>query len=66
MNTLTITQSNKIFIVQFQDRTLYCLNQKALCHHLKHHAKLTTTQVASIVHMFEYQQVVQIDLTKAA
>lgn len=63
-NILTITQSGKVFIVQFQDQKLYCLNQKALCSHLKHHAKLTTTQIASITHIFEYQDTVEVDLAK--
>ena len=66
MNILKITQSNKIYIVQFRGQTLYCLNKKALCHHLKHQARLNTTAIASITHIFEYQDTVEVDLTKAA
>lgn len=64
MNILKITQSNKVYIVEFQGKTLYCLNKKALCYHLKHQAKLNTTAIASITHIFEYQSSVEVDLAK--
>lgn len=66
MNILKITQTHKCFVLELNDQKLYILNQKALTHQLKHIAKLTTTQVASITHMFEYQSVVEVDLTKAS
>ena len=66
MNVLRITQSNKTFILELNGQKLYVLNQKALVYQLKHQAKLSQTQIASIIHMFEYQSVVEVDLTKAA
>lgn len=66
MNVLRITQSHKTFILELNAQKLYVLNQKALVWQLKHLAKLNQTQVASIIHMFEYQSVVEVDLTKAA
>lgn len=66
MNILKITQSNKTFILELNGQKLYVLNQKALVFQLKHLAKLNTTQVASVIHMFEYQSVVEVDLTRAA
>lgn len=59
---ITITQSNKVFVVQYQGQTLYCLNQKALVHHLRHQVGLDKTAIASVVHMFEYETTVSFDL----
>ena len=59
---IRITQSNKVFIVQFQEQKLYCLNKQALVYHLTKVVGLDKTAVASITHIFEYESVVEFDL----
>ena len=69
MNTVTITQVNKYFKVDIGDQRIHMLNQKSLVHHLKQWG-FNPTQRASIVHMFEYEHTVTVQLpdpkTKAA
>lgn len=62
MNILTVTQSGKAYILTFNGQRLILLNQKALWYHLKHHVKLTTTQCASFIHMFEYEMTISIQV----
>ena len=66
MNVLTITRSHKCFILELNGQKLYVLNEKALVHQLKHIAKLDKTQVASIQHALHFENVIKVDLTKAA
>ena len=69
MNTVTITQTNKWFVVDIGDQRVHMLNQKSLVHHLKQWG-FDATQRASIVHMFEYETTITVELpqpkTKAA
>lgn len=64
MNILKITQSNKVFIVEFNGQTLYVLNKKALTYHLRYQAKLDKTAVACISNVLEFQPTVEVDLAK--
>lgn len=66
MNVLTITRSHKIFILELNGQKLYVLNEKALNYQLKHVAKLDKTQVATIQRALHFENVVRVDLTKAA
>ena len=66
MNILKITQTNKWFVVELGDNRIHMLNQKSLYYFLTKQVGLSKTAVCSIQHMFEYQAVVEVDLTKAA
>lgn len=59
---LTITQTNKCFVVEFNGQRLILLNKKALMYHLKNKVGLDSAARASIVHTFEYQSTITINL----
>lgn len=61
MNILKITQTNKWFVVEHGDNKVTMLNQRALVYHLKKFG-FDSAARASIIHMFEYETTVTIDL----
>ncbi len=64
MNILKITQVNKWFVVEHGDNKITMLNQRALVYHLKKFG-FDSAARASIVHMFEYETTICIDLDQA-
>ena len=63
MNILKITQSNKSFIMEFNTQKLIILNEYSLRWHLRRQVGLDKTAIASILHMFEYENVVEVDIS---
>lgn len=63
-NILKITQTNKWFVVQFADQKVHMLNQRSLVYFLKNQVGLDSAGRASVIHMFEYQSTVEIDLER--
>jgi len=62
MNILKVTQTNKWFVVELGDSKVHMLNQKSLVYFLKKQIGFNQTAIASILHMFEYQATVEVNL----
>lgn len=62
MNTLTITQTHKCFIIEYRDQKLYVLNERSLVIQLKKVFKFDMTAIASIQHVLLEQATVDINL----
>jgi hypothetical protein len=63
MNILKVTQTNKWFVVELGDNRIHMLNQKSLYYFLTKQVGLNKTATNSLIHMFEYQATVEVDLT---
>ena len=59
---LKVTQSNKVYILEFNGQTLFLLNNKALWHHLKHEVGFNSTAITSFINILTYQPTVEVDL----
>jgi hypothetical protein len=66
MNILKVTQTNKWYVVEFGNNRTYMLNQRSLYYFLTKQVGLDKTATNSLIHMFEYQSTVTVDLTKVA
>ena len=64
MNILKVTQTNKWFVVELGDNKIHMLNQKSLYYFLTKQVGLNKTAVNSLIHIFEYQSTVEVDISK--